>query len=158
MTPPHPKDALVREFQEDIESSFESGRWNHLWNTCLTIGGVVASLVATVLLSTEVPRPYIALITALPAAFATIQTTLAFRRKSHWYFIHATKVGALRMELRFDPSPNLQEYANRRAQIGLDMEGHWGKIEDEAAAAVKDSAKDAHTATDHTLKANGAAS
>jgi hypothetical protein len=144
MTDISPKDALTTEFQDSIRELSANGKTNHMLNIYLTIGAVLASLLATALVSAEhLPKVILALFTALPAAFATVQSSVAFRRKSHWYFMQATRIGALQMELRFDPNPDLQNYAKRRAQIGLEMEPEWGNIEDEAAteARARESAK-----------------
>ena len=143
MTELSPKDTLIEHFQDDSKGSFHFGRTNHLWDIGMTMGAILASLLATALVSADIPKYALAMLTALPAAFSATQSSIAFRRKSHWYFTHATKVRALRLELEVDPHPDLRNYAKLRTQIDLDMESELVMIEDGAAAATKAPAKEA---------------
>jgi hypothetical protein len=122
---------LIAELEEDGESFYSSGFWNNIIDLSLTVLTVLASLVATVLATTEakdVSRWIVAAVAAIPAGATSLQRIVGIRDRSNWYFSYAAQVRALATKLKYADAPTVQDFANKRAEIEEAMEGEWSKI------------------------------
>jgi hypothetical protein len=131
------RDQLLEELEQDGESFFSRGVWNNITDLSLTVAIVLASLVATGLAASDprnVSRWLIATIAAVPAAAASIQKTVGVRERSNWYFMYAAQVRSLATKLKFADLPNVEQIAQKRASLELEMEAEWTKIGHSVAA------------------------
>jgi pimeloyl-ACP methyl ester carboxylesterase len=131
------REELIRELEEDGDSFFEEGRSNNIFDLSLTIVIVLASLVATVLATTDpknVSRLIVASVAAIPAAAASLQRIIGIRERSNWYFLYAANVRSLATKLKYADAPNVEEYASKRAELEVEMEREWLKIGHSGAA------------------------
>jgi hypothetical protein len=119
---------LIREFAEDEESCFDSGRLNNISDIALSIVSVLGSLAATVLVSTGAAKALIATFAAVPAASTTLQRIIDFRGRSLWYFRHSANLKALTVSLRYATNPDLEAFARRRADLEVEAEQRWAQI------------------------------
>jgi hypothetical protein len=122
----------VQQFLEDLEADaevhFDGGRSNHLWDIGLTLAAIVTSLIAAVVVAADVPRWIRVGVAALPAACTSIQKVVEVRARSNWYFDYAARLRALAVIVESARSPNLEEFAKKRAAIDLGMERAWRQI------------------------------
>jgi hypothetical protein len=131
------RDQLLKKLEHDGEAFFSRGVWNNITDLSLTIATVLASLVATALAASDprnVSRWLIATIAAVPAAAASIQKTVGVRERSNWYFMYAAQVRCLATKLEFADAPNVEEIAQKRAILELEMEAKWSEIGHSVAA------------------------
>jgi hypothetical protein len=120
------KEKLIHEFESDGDQYFESGRGNNLLDIGLSIAAILASLLATGLAGLGSKwTGLVAAVAALPAAFGSIQSVLNTQGRSEWYFRSAAAVRALALELTYDKSPDLAEYARKRGNLEIKMEEEW---------------------------------
>jgi hypothetical protein len=119
---------MIEEFIADQASCFSSGAINNITDISLTIVSVLASLAATVLVSTGICRILAASVAAVPAACTALQRIVDFRGRSIWYFRHAANLKALAVSLKFAKEPNLEEFAKKRADIEIEGESRWAGI------------------------------
>ena len=128
----HPtRDELIGELEADGDLFFRGGVWNNVIDLLLTVVTVLASLVATVLATTDpkdVSRWIVASVAAIPAAAASLQRIIGIRERSYWYFLYAAHVRSLATKLKYADAPNVEEFANQRAEYGVEMEKEWLKI------------------------------
>ena len=125
------RDQLLEKLEKEGEAFFSRGVWNNITDLSLTVAIVLASLVATGLAASDprnVSRWLIATIAAVPAAAASIQKTVGVRERSNWYFMYAAQVRSLATQLKFADVPNVEQIAQKRANLELEMEGEWTKI------------------------------
>jgi hypothetical protein len=117
---------LLEAMQNDREALFSSGRLNNLLDITLSVLTLAASVAAACLVAAAIGNRWlIALVAAIPAATTSIQTKLAIRERSNWYFLYAAEVRALAMELEFADLASLQDFAKRRAKLEITMEARW---------------------------------
>jgi hypothetical protein len=131
---------LIEEFEEDEDQCFDAGRQNNITDIVLSVISVLGSLAATVLVSTNARKALIASIAAVPAACTSLQRIVDFRGRSAWYFQHAAALKALSVSLRYTASPNLEDFAERRADLEIEGEQRWEQIlggKDSAARRAK---------------------
>lgn len=76
----------------------------------------------------ETILPLIASIAAVPAACTSLQRIVDFRGRSVWYFQHSASLKALAVSLRYATSPNLEEFARRRADLEVQGEQRWKQV------------------------------
>jgi hypothetical protein len=119
------RDELLKDLEDDGDEYFSGGRFNNIVDIVLSASAILSSLAATVLATTEVCRWIAATVAALPAACASIQRVMNVRGRASWYFRHAALVRALAMDLRYASAPNLQEVAQKRGNIEVEMEKEW---------------------------------
>ena len=120
---------FLEQLEADAEVQFSGGRNNHLWDISLTIAAMVTSLVAAVVVATDVTPRWIRVgVAALPAACTSIQKVLEVRARSNWYFNYAARLRALAVIAEFAKNPDLEEYSKKKAAIELDMEKAWREI------------------------------
>ncbi len=132
------RDELLDDLDSDGNSYFSGGFWNNIIDLSLTVGTVLASLVASGLAVAHSDRvlPWqIAVIAGIPAAAASIQKIVGVRERSNWYFMYAAHVRSLATRLRFADAPNVEEIANERANLEIRMEADWTKLG--AAASMR---------------------
>ncbi len=124
------KEDLIEELENDGNEYFESGRTNNLVDLGLSIIAILASLVAGVLVGTVKKEAdvIVAVIAAIPAACVSIQEVLDLRGRSDWYFLHAARVRALVLKVKYEKAPNLTEIARERAELEIEMESLWQRI------------------------------
>lgn len=125
------RDELLEDLDSDGNSYFSGGFWNNIIDLSLTVGTVLASLVASVLAIAHSDRVHpwqIAIIAGIPAAAASIQKIVGVRERSNWYFMYAAQVRSLATRLRFAAAPNVEEIANERAKLEIKMEAEWTKL------------------------------
>jgi hypothetical protein len=124
------RDRLLEGLQQDGESFFGSGVWNNVTDIVLTLSIVLASVLAACLAVSNMQhhRWVIAFVAAIPAAATSIQTKVGVRERSDWYFLYAAEVRALATELEFAESPNVEDFAKRRAKLETVMETEWHKL------------------------------
>jgi hypothetical protein len=125
------REELIRELEADGDSFFSGGVWNNVIDLLLTVVTVLASLVATVLATTDprdISRWIVASVAAIPAAAASLQRIIGIRERSYWYFLYAAHVRSLATKLKYADAPNVEEFANERAEYGVEMEKEWLKI------------------------------
>ena len=80
------RDDLVSQLEEDGESLFSGGFWNNIIDLSLTIVAVFASLVATILATTDakdISRWIVAAVAAIPAAATSLQRIVGIRERSN---------------------------------------------------------------------------
>jgi hypothetical protein len=131
------RDVLIHELEDDGDSFFSGGFWNNIIDLSLTVLTVFASLVATVLATTdpkEVSRWVVAAVAAIPAAAASLQRIIGIRERSNWYFLYAAQVRALATKLKYANAPDVEEFANKSAELEVEMEKEWLKIGHSGAA------------------------
>jgi hypothetical protein len=128
MTTALQRDDLLRDLEGDWESCFASGKVNNVTDVTLSIVGILASLAATVLVSTDASKWIIASVAAVPAACASLQKVVDFRGRSHWYFRYASHVRALASSLKFDNAPDLSDYARKWGALDVEMDKDWSQI------------------------------
>jgi hypothetical protein len=131
------RDKLMAELEDDGESFFSGGFWNNVIDLSLTVVTVLASLVATVLATTDpkdVSRWVVAAVAAIPAGAASMQRIIGIRERSNWYFLYAAQVRALATKLKYATAPNVEEFANKSADLEVEMEKEWLKIGHSGAA------------------------
>ena len=125
------RDELVSELEEDGNSNFSAGVLNNIIDISLAIVTVLASLVATVLATTDpkdISRWIVATVAAIPAAATSLQRIIGIRQRSNWYFLYAARVRSLAKELKYAAAPNLEEFGQKYADIEEKMEGEWPPI------------------------------
>jgi hypothetical protein len=130
------RDELISELEEDGESFFSEGFRNNIVDLSLTIVTVLASLVATVLASTDskdISRWIVATVAAIPAGAASLQRIIGIRERSNRYFTYAV-LRALATKLKYADAPNVEEFANQSAELEVEMEKEWSKIGHSGAA------------------------
>lgn len=121
---------LLEELKENGDVYFRAGAWNNVGDVALTITTVMASLAATVLAAAGLQgqsRWLVPAVAAIPAATATIQKTVRLRDRSNWYFICAARLRSLATRLEYGSSV-LEEIADKRAELEVEMEMQWTKI------------------------------
>ena len=117
---------FVSELEEHGDSLHSGGMWNNILGSSLSIVTVLASLVATVLASTDqedISRWIIAAVAAIPAAAASLRRIIEVRERSNWYFRYAAHVRSLATQLKNATAPNMEEFANRYGNLGADGGG-----------------------------------
>jgi hypothetical protein len=119
---------LLDEFAADETSCFGSGATNNVTDIVLTLMSVVSSLAATILASATPHHFLAASFAAVPAACTSLQRIIDFRGRSHWYFKHAADLKALALSLRYAKTPDLEEFAQRRAELEVEGEQRWAQI------------------------------
>jgi hypothetical protein len=124
------KEDLIADLESDGNEYFDAGRMNNLIDLGLSIVAILASLTAGVLVGAawRDAQAIIAGVAAIPAACVSIQAVLDVRGRSDWYFLHAARVRALALKLKYEDAPNLAEVARERAELELEMESRWAKI------------------------------
>jgi hypothetical protein len=125
------REELLSELDDDGNSLFSGGVWNNVTDLSLTSITVIASLVATVLATTDskdVARWAVATIAAIPAAATALQRIVGIRERSDWYFLYAARVRALATQLRYAANPDIEEYGKKFADLEEVMEAQWTKI------------------------------
>ena len=125
---PPTREQLIKDFEEDEDACFDSGRTNNVVDIALTIISVLGSLVATVLAATVKNPALVASVAAVPAACTSLQRIVGFRGRSVWYFQHAASLKALKFKLKYAVSPNLEEFAEERAELELTGEQRWEQV------------------------------
>jgi hypothetical protein len=131
------QDELLDELEEDGNTFFSGGFWNNIIDLTLTVLTVLASLVATVLATTDqtkIPRWWVAAVAAVPAALTALQRIIGIRERSQWYFLYAANVRALATRLKYANTPNLEDFANQYADLEIEMEKEWVRIGHTGAA------------------------
>jgi hypothetical protein len=131
------RDEMLEELEDDGEAYFGGGFWNNIFDLSLIVLTVLASLVATVLAAVdpkEISRWVVAAVAAVPAGAASLQRIIGIRERSNWYFLYAAEVRALATKLKYANAPNLEEFANKRAALEVEMEKEWVKIGHSGAA------------------------
>jgi len=122
------RDELISELEEDGESFFSEGFRNNIVDLSLTIVIVLASLVATVLASTDskdISRWIVATVAAIPAGATSLQRIIGIRERSNWYFTYSAQLRALATKLKYADAPNVEEFANQSAELEVEMEKEW---------------------------------
>jgi hypothetical protein len=71
---------------------------------------------------------------AIPAAAASLQRIIGIRERSNWYFLYAAQVRALATKLKYAITPDVEDFANKRAELEVEMEKEWLKIGHSGAA------------------------
>jgi hypothetical protein len=127
---------MIAEFEADRDVAFRGGRMNNVTDIILSTLSVFASLAATVLVATRCPIALSASMAAVPAACTSLQRIVNFRARSHWYFEHASQLTALAIALRYANSPNLEDFAEKRASLEIASEKHWSQLGSDRAAAT----------------------
>ena len=127
---------LMAEFEADGQASFLAGRWNNISDVVLSMLSVFGSLAATVLVATKCPISVAASIAAVPAACTSLQRIVNFRGRSHWYFEHASELTALAISLRYASDPNLEAFAEKRANLEVDGEKRWSQLGSDRTTAA----------------------
>jgi hypothetical protein len=131
------RDALVSELEVNGDSLFSGGVLNNIIDLSLTIVTVLASLVATVLATTDpkdVSRLIVATVAAIPAAATSLQRIIAIRERSNWYFSSAARIRSLATALKYADSPSVQDFAQKYAELQKKMEEEWPGIGHSGAA------------------------
>jgi|RhiMetdeSRZDD1v2_1073273.scaffolds.fasta_scaffold16941_9 hypothetical protein len=109
MSNEHQRDELLRDLQEDVESNFAAGKLNNMADVWLSIVAILASLAATILVSTGTAKWVVASVAAVPAACASLQRVVDFRGRSNWYFKYTSRVRALANSLKFANEPDVSD-------------------------------------------------
>lgn len=122
------REQLIEDFEADEDACFDSGRVNNIVDIALTILSVLGSLVATVLAATIMNKALVASVAAIPAACTSLQRIVGFRGRSVWYFQHAAALKALKFNLKYASSPNLEKFAEDRAELELAGEQRWEQV------------------------------
>jgi hypothetical protein len=120
--------AMLEALEADAEVYFDGGRNNNITDITLTVSAIVTSLIAAVVAATDVVRWVRVGVAAIPAACTSIQKVIDVRARSNWYFSYAARLRALAVTLQFATSPDLADFAKKRATIDLEMENAWGKL------------------------------
>jgi hypothetical protein len=131
------RDDLVSQLEEDGESLFSGGFWNNIIDLSLTIVAVFASLVATILATTDakdISRWIVASVAAIPAAATSLQRIVGIRERSNWYFLYAARVRSLATQLTYASAPNVEEFGKKYADLEEKMEEEWSSIGRSGAA------------------------
>jgi hypothetical protein len=122
---------LIEELEKQADGLGNWGILNNIIDLSLTTVTILASLVATVLATSEqknIARWIVATVAAIPAAAASLQRIIRIRERSNWYFLYAAQVQALATKLKFAAAPNIEEFGNRLAEIDVEMEKKWLEI------------------------------
>ena len=122
------KDTLLGSLEADAEIYFDAGRDINFTDMGLTIGAILSSLAAAAVAATHVLRWIRVLVAAVPAGVTSIQSVIDVKARSNWYFDYAAQLRALALSLEFTESPNLSDFAKKRAAIDLGMQDAWNKI------------------------------
>jgi hypothetical protein len=134
----HPTRAdLIEELENDGETFFTGGFWCNITDLSLTVVTVLASLAATVLASSErgsIARWILATVAAIPAGATSLLRIIGIRERSNWYFFYAAQVRSLATKLKYAASPDIEEFANKRAELEVEMEKEWLKVGRSGAA------------------------
>ena len=112
----------------DAAAYFDQGKRNNLTDISMTIGTIVSSLIAAVVGASDVVRWVRVGMASVPAAITAIQKVTEIRGRSNWYFTYAARLRALAVTLEFAASPQVEDFAKKRAAIDLDMERQWSKV------------------------------
>lgn len=121
-------DDLCSQIESDAEEYFSAGRFNNMVDVSLTIAAIIISLIAATAASTDAQQWFRVGIAAVPAACISVQKVIEVRARSNWYFNYAARLRALELTLRFATSPELSDFARKKAAIDLDMERAWAQI------------------------------
>jgi hypothetical protein len=144
--PDHTKrEQLIEELAHDGEEFFSSGRLNNIIDLSLSITTVLASLCAAGLAAKGVAAWVIAIVAAVPAATTSIQKITGVRKRSNWNFIYAAQVRSLATRLEYAESATVEEIANDRARLEIDMEMEWAKLGSPAESSTQPHKKNSAT-------------
>jgi hypothetical protein len=131
------RDELISDLEEDGDSFFSGGFWNNILDLSLTVLTVLASLVATVLATTDpkdISRWIVATVAAVPAGATSLQRIIGIRERSNWYFLYAARVRSLATQLKYATAPNVEEFGKKYADLEEEMEKEWSSIGHSGAA------------------------
>lgn len=122
-----PDSSLTDDIDSQATSDFKSGRTNHLADLTCSIGAVIASFAATILVGTNVPTWITASVAALPGACITLQRAVDFRGRAAWYFVKASRLKGISLCLRHENLPaGLGSKQFRETQA--EMELQWSQF------------------------------
>src|ERR1700679_180460 len=89
------RDELISDLEEDGDSFFSGGFWNNILDLSLTVLTVLASLVATVLATTDpkdISRWIVATVAAVPAGATSLQGIIGIREGPNWNLLYGARV------------------------------------------------------------------
>ena len=118
---------FLTDLQTDGESYFGSGRSNNILDVTLSVVTVLASLLSACLAVAGAQKWVIALIAAMPAAAASIQSKVGINERADWYFQYAAALRAMATKVEFADPSTLDEYVDERARLEVSMEAEWRK-------------------------------
>ena len=121
-------EVFLETLETDAAAYFDQGKFNNLTDVGLTIGTILTSLIAAVVGATDVIRWVRVGMASVPAAITAIQKVTEVRGRSNWYFTYAARLRALAVTLEFAASPQIEDFAKKRAAIDLDMERQWSQV------------------------------
>jgi hypothetical protein len=125
----HNRETLIKSIEKDAHECFAAGRRNNVTDLTLAIVGILASVVAAVLASTEgLDKWIVAAVAAVPAACTSLQRVVEFRQRSLWYFQFSARAHALAILLKYDKRANLERVAHQRADLETSMENMWSQL------------------------------
>lgn len=87
----------------------------------------------------EISRWIVASVAAIPAAAASLQRIIGIRERSNWYFLYAAQVRALATRLKYAIAPDVEEFANKSAELEIEMEKEWLKIGHSGCSTIRTS-------------------
>lgn len=124
----HQFSKLIGELDSEAESLFAGGKINHLSDLGCSIGAVVASFLAAILVALgDAPAWGIAGIAALPGFFASLQKVVDFRGRAAWYFVKAAELRDISLSTRFG-NLSIQEAAKKWGETEKKMEDRWPEM------------------------------
>lgn len=126
MSPEHQE--LVEEIDADAEVAFGGGRKNNLSDLVCSIGAIVGSSIATVLVSLgSEPKWITVVVAAVPGLCASLPRVVDFRGRAAWYFIKASQLRDLSRSVKYQ-TMQVQDAAKRFGEIDKAMEERWSEF------------------------------
>jgi hypothetical protein len=119
---------MLNSLESDAAAYFDYGKSNNVIDITLTISTILTSLVAAVVASSDISKWIRVGIAAVPAACTSIQKVIDVRKRSNWYFTYAARLRALAVTVEYASTPNLEEFAKKRAAIDIEMENTWSTV------------------------------
>jgi hypothetical protein len=127
-TDPFTRETLMAEITIEARASLSAGTRYYLTDLGCSIGTVVASFVAAVLVVIGSNNPQRTVITAavagLPAMFTALQRVIDLGGRGQWYLSRATKLNTLARSLKYE-GLSVEEAAKRFGRIEADMDRRW---------------------------------
>lgn len=125
---------LSHDIRADADSSYGSGRRNHISDIVCSIGTIVFSFLATAFAAFSLPAPATAIAAGLATLCATLQRVVDFRGRASWYFWMAARLRQLERALTYEDATQ-QDVSQRLGKVEVEGEELWGRMVQSGGAA-----------------------
>lgn len=120
------RDEMLNELAAEAENAQRHGARNNIVDMCLTMGTVLSSFAASVLIAANRVDPMVtAAVAALPVVFSSAQVKVNPKARSSWYFRTGARLLDLKYRLESAKNPDLSSYGIEHGRIETESTSEW---------------------------------